>query len=284
MAVYSHKRKKIRFPKRLRKRTRTVRRTRQKKRSMMAKVMKMVSVPRSRGRFGFPSSKVVRMRWDGYWNSSSMSTSLFNKLDAVVRLNYPYDPWHKATGAFNQVSAGYTLYSKLYGKCTVLGAKLVSILRMNNVKTTANTSGVSGACSTTADYNWPPMRFGVITSDSSSTSYLSYIGACDDPATKSKTFCPSANGTSKCVVVTKLSPRKFFGFVDPTEDELSFPTGAPTTPVRTAYAIPFLQSLDQSTDHDCKWWGIEYHLTMLVRMSEMLPIGYLNSADALIQG
>lgn len=222
--------------------------------------------------YGFGDFKNVYCRWVAIENVGvGVDQSNVSKGTGIL-INSPYDPWSGIIGSYNVSAAGFDLYSRLYSRYIVLGAKLVCTFR-------SLTKG-------TADGDIP-FKVGLFKCDASTinSAYNNWAMLATDPDTVCKTFVPSTKQKTSVTLTIKYSPRKEFNIKDPKDAAQCTGVGAATNsnPSRTIYVIPWLQSIYSATLNESQTWMVEYKLYQKVMFSDRNIMGILSHPDNLVQ-
>lgn len=225
----------------------------------------------ARKSYGFGDSKVVYCKWFGMDHFAPQADAVAPVTLNSIMLNSIYDPYTGVLGEFNVTSAGYKLYSKIYARYIVLGAKLVTTFRCISKPTKdllfkpfvrkARTTGLSTALS---GGGWAVLQ--------------------SDPDIKMKSYVTSASSPRSVTIVQTYSPRKEFGVKDPRDTTLGdqgIAAAMGYNPSKAVYATAGEMCADQAAMTELQNWSVEYRLYQKVLFFDRDNIGALT--DDVIQ-
>lgn len=263
------------------KRRRTFMRKRRRilRRRSSRQIRRKFRVSRGINNFGFPKRKLVRMSWVGVTTKAFTGAGL--SYGTSLKVNSPYDPWNGVTGTFNKSAAGFKLYSEIYQVCTVIGAKLVATVRTQKVINL--NSAINGTTAfTAAQVELPSFKWGVkLDRDNDISSYTStgWHAMITDPDCRFTTHVPSVGAGEQSRVVVKYSPKKMFSLRNIT-DTTQYSCVGQNNPSIIAYAVPWFQTLDESTYQGNVTYDVEYSLRMICLLTEPYDFGLIGATSS----
>jgi len=226
--------------------------------------------------YGIGDSKLVRLVWSGE-ETVSVSASTYTNSTActAIQVNSAYDPWNGITGTYNVTPGGFDLYSKLYNRYIVIGAKLVVTFRFN-------TTNASDQFNT-----W--YKVGLHKATTSTLGYIdSWEKAASDPDSVTRNVVAIRQVPTRATVKMNFSVRKEYGVKD-LRDQLLTTTGANApvsgNPTFGMYVTPWWQPVgDGGIVNYAQKIYVEYHLYQSCLFYDRRDMGDLAAADSVIQG
>lgn len=225
----------------------------------------------------FPTRRMMTHSWTYYYTANVATGNFQNPFGgAYVKVNNLYDPYSGITGWGNVVPSLYTLMAGQYNRYTVLGAKVIMVIRPHTLFNVAATNTIlsgNGGGSVYAGVNNPPMRFGLVLDDNATLSETSYDKLVGAKFHTYRDMTPNITGDRPNYVTLKsyFSAKKFFG-----EGKMDDTYGAAvgSAPTKQAYVIPYAQVLDQTSAPVCNVFGIHWKVSFKVLWSN--PKDYVN--------
>lgn len=185
-----------------------------------------------------------------------------------ICINSAWDPWTGVTGNYNRTVAGYHLYSKMYSRYAVLGAKITATFRPVVVGT--------------ADYPFKVILKKYLSTEG--TSMANWPQYCSDPDSVTGDLVSSPKQPTQRTLTMKYSPYKEFGIRDITDTAYSDGIFAniDSDPTRKYYVLPLTQCTFGNLNGPQNW-VVDVVLRQTVMFTDRKDLTNLPAAADVIQ-